>query len=385
MVLCMKISSNFDAGSIEIVSADSFENIELRIPQDNASSFAQWFYFRLQGAAYQNCTIKFTNAGECAYPQGWVDYQPMASYDRINWFRIAAQFDGKTLTVEHVPLANSVYYAYFEPYSHEQHLNLIGQAQGSGLCQVSDLGSTIENRDINLLTIGHEVESDLKVWITARQHPGETMAEWFIEGLLGRLLDAQDPTSRALLDRATFYIVPNMNPDGSVHGNLRTNAAGANLNREWLTPSAEKSPEVLTVREKMQETGVDLFLDIHGDEALPYVFVAGSEGTPSYDVQRQQTEEAFRQLFKLASPDFQDEYGYAKDAPGQADLSLATNWVAEQFKCLAFTLEMPFKDNANLPDDDYGWNGQRSLRLGEAMLTPIYGILGMLGSHAQPD
>jgi murein tripeptide amidase MpaA len=385
MVLCMKISSNFDAGSIEIVSADSFENIELRIPQDNASSFAQWFYFRLQGAAYQNCTIKFTNAGECAYPQGWVDYQPMASYDRINWFRIAAQFDGKTLTVEHVPLANSVYYAYFEPYSHEQHLNLIGQAQGSGLCQVSDLGSTIENRDINLLTIGHEVESDLKVWITARQHPGETMAEWFIEGLLGRLLDAQDPTPRALLDRATFYIVPNMNPDGSVHGNLRTNAAGANLNREWLTPSAEKSPEVLTVREKMQETGVDLFLDIHGDEALPYVFVAGSEGTPSYDVQRQQTEEAFRQLFKLASPDFQDEYGYAKDAPGQADLSLATNWVAEQFKCLAFTLEMPFKDNANLPDDDYGWNGQRSLRLGEAMLTPIYGILGMLGSHAQPD
>jgi murein tripeptide amidase MpaA len=381
MVLCMKISSNFDAGSIEIVSADSFENIELRIPQDNASGFAQWFYFRLQGAAYQNCTIKFTNAGECAYPQGWVDYQPMASYDRVNWFRIPAQFDGQTLTIEHVPLANSVYYAYFEPYSHEQHLNLIGQAQGSGLCQVSDLGSTVENRDINLLTIGHEVDSDLKIWIIARQHPGETMAEWFIEGLLGRLLDAQDPTSRALLDRATFYVVPNMNPDGSVRGNLRTNAAGANLNREWLAPSAANSPEVLMVREKMLETGVDLFLDIHGDEALPYVFVAGSEGTPSYTAQRQQTEDAFRQLLKLASPDFQDEHGYAKEAPGQADLSLATNWVAEQFKCLAFTLEMPFKDNANLPDDDYGWNGQRSLRLGEAMPTPIYGILGMLGSN----
>ena len=28
-----------------------------------------------------------------------------------------------------------------------------------------------------------------------------------------------------------------MNPDGSVRGNLRTNAAGANLNREWMTPS----------------------------------------------------------------------------------------------------------------------------------------------------
>lgn len=380
MVQRMKISSNFDAGSIEIVSADRFENIQLRIPTDNASTFAQWFYFRLQGAAYQSCSFKFLNAGACAYPQGWVDYQAMASYDRINWFRVPAQFDGQILTIEHVPLANSIYYAYFEPYSHEQHLNLIGQAQGSGLCQVSDLGSTIEGRDINLLTIGHEVESDLKVWVIARQHPGETMAEWFIEGFLNRLLDTQDPTSRALLDRATFYIVPNMNPDGSVLGNLRTNAAGANLNREWLEPTQQSSPEVLFVREQMLETGIDLFLDIHGDESLPYVFVAGSEGVPSYTSAIEEIETEFKYLLKLASPDFQDEHGYAKDLPGQANLSLATNWVAEQFKCLALTLEMPFKDNANLPDDDFGWNGQRSLRLGEAMLAPIYGILGKLGS-----
>jgi murein tripeptide amidase MpaA len=52
--------------------------------------------------------------------------------------------------------------------------------------------------------------------------------------------------------------------------------------------------------------------------------------------------------------------------------------VGENFKCLAFTLEMPFKDNANLPDDDYGWNGQRSLRMGEAMLTPIYAVINEL-------
>jgi murein tripeptide amidase MpaA len=374
----MKISSNFDAGSIEVVSADNFEDIRLRIRSDNASHFAQWFFFRLQGAAYQACRLRFLNAGESAYPEGWVDYQPMASYDRINWFRIPAQYDGTELVVEHVPLANSIYYAYFEPYSYEQHLNLIGQAQGSGLCQVTDLGSTAEGRDLNLLTIGHEVESDLKIWIIARQHPGETMAEWFIEGLLNRLLDTQDPTSRALLDSATFYIVPNMNPDGAVRGNLRTNSTGANLNREWLEPTLENSPEVLHVREKMRETGVDLFLDIHGDESLPYVFFSGTEGVPSFDARLEAIQSEFRQLFKLASPDFQDEFGYARDEPGKGNLSMATNWVGEQFKCLAYTLEMPFKDNANLPDDDFGWNGQRSLRLGEAILSAIYGILGKL-------
>ena len=45
----------------------------------------------------------------------------------------------------------------------------------------------------------------------------------------------------------------------------------------------ERSPEVFTVREKMMETGVDLFLDIHGDEGLPFVFVAGTEGVPNYN------------------------------------------------------------------------------------------------------
>jgi murein tripeptide amidase MpaA len=35
------------------------------------------------------------------------------------------------------------------------------------------------------------------------------------------------------------------------------------------------------------------------------------------------------------------------------------------------TLEMPFKDNALLPNASTGWNGARSARLGEAILQPI--------------
>ena len=371
----MNISSHFDAGSIEVVSLNSADDIRLTIRQDNAATFAQWFYFRLQGAAHQPCTMHFLNAGVSAYPKGWEDYQAVASYDRTNWFRVPTRFDGQIMTIEHTPLSNSIYYAYFEPYSYEQHLNLIGQAQGSGLSQVSYLGSTVEGRDLDLLTIGHEVSSDLKIWVIARQHPGETMAEWCVEGLLQRLLDWQDPLARALLDHVTFYVVPNMNPDGSVHGNLRTNAVGANLNREWQEPCLERSPEVFYVRQKMLETGVDLFIDLHGDETIPYVFTAGCEGNPGYSERLQQLAASFKHHFKQASPDFQTEHSYPLDAPGHANLTVATNWVGQQFDCLALTLEMPFKDNANLPDDDYGWNGQRSLRLGEALLNPIYAVL----------
>lgn len=54
------------------------------------------------------------------------------------------------------------------------------------------------------------------MWTTARQHPGETMAEFFMEGLIGRLLDETDATARNLRRAATFYCVPNMNP-GMTH------------------------------------------------------------------------------------------------------------------------------------------------------------------------
>ena len=373
-----KISSNFDAGAITVIDSTDSQNIRLALRGDNAASFSQWFYFRLQGAAYQPCRIRIENAGQSSYPEGWEDYQATASYDRSNWFRVPTHYEDGVLTIEHTPLAGSVYYAYFEPYSHEQHLNLLGDAQGSGLCQIDDLGSTAQGRDINLLTIGHQAASDLKIWIIARQHPGESMAEWFAEGLLSRLLDHQDPTARALLDCATFYIVPNMNPDGAALGNQRTNAAGADLNREWQHPSPERSPEVYAVRQKMHETGVDLFLDIHGEEALPYVFAAGCEGNPSYDARLAALEAAFKTALRQASPDFQDEHGYPKTAPGQANLAIAKSYVGETFGCLSYTLEMPFKDNINLPDDDFGWNGQRSLRLGEAILSAILAVCPQL-------
>lgn len=376
----LKISTLFDGGSIEAVSVKDPQNIQVRLKKDNAADFRQWFYFRLQGAAYVPCVIDFGDVSDTAYPAGWEDYQAVASYDRKNWFRVPTSFDSGCLKIHHTPLANSVYYAYFEPYSYEQHLNLLGEVQSSGLCQIEDLGQTIDGRDLNLLTIGNQIESDIKIWLIARQHPGETMAEWLAEGFLMRLLDFQDSLSRSLLDMATVFVVPNMNPDGSYRGNLRTNAAGANLNREWANPTMEKSPEVFLVREKMLATGVDIFLDIHGDESIPYVFVSGCEGVPNYSPKMAELENLFKTSFQAACPDFQDEFGYPKSDAGKADLSWASNFVGNQFGCLSFTLEMPFKDNFNYPDDDYGWNGQRSLRMGECLLNPLLKVCRKLKS-----
>ncbi|MFB1080305.1 M14 family metallopeptidase, partial [Photobacterium damselae] len=193
------------------------------------------------------------------------------------------------------------------------------------------LGHTLDGNDMSLLTIGEPDEGKKKVWLIARQHPGETMAEWFMEGVVQRLLDETDTVARALLDQAVFYIVPNMNPDGAIRGHLRMNSIGVNLNREWAEPSLERSPEVYHVRQRMLETGIDFFLDVHGDEAIPYNFVAGSEGIPSYDAYLADLENTFKQALLTVTPEFQDEHGYGKDEPGKANLTICSNWVGETF------------------------------------------------------
>ena len=370
----IQISSNFDAGAITVIQADSADAIELHIPKDSAADFSQWFYFRLQGGRAQACTIRFSNAGQSTYPRGWENYRAVASYDRENWFRVPTAFDGQNMVVSHTPEYDSVYYAYFEPYSWERHLALIARAEKSPLVRSEHLADTVEGRDLNLLQIGNPAAAK-KVWVIARQHPGETMAEWFVEGMLDALLDAADPLARTLLQHAVFYIVPNMNPDGSVRGNLRTNAAGANLNREWMTPSLETSPEVFAVRQKIHATGCDLFLDVHGDEALPYIFAAGSEMLDGFAGRRAEEQQRFIDHYKLANPDFQDKVGYSAGKYNEDLLKLASKYIGHTFKCVSLTLELPFKDNANLPDEQVGWNGARSARLGRSVLQPILQIV----------
>ena len=371
----MHISSQFDSGNINVVHAKSPEDILLSIPKDNQSEFAQWFHFRLMGETFVTHKMTIQGLATSAYPEGWKDYKVLASYDRQTWFRVPTSFDGDNLTFSLTLEQSSVYFAYFIPYSYERHLDLICDAQMSLLCEHRFLGLTLDCRDMSLLVIGEEAPNKKKVWITARQHPGETMAEWCAEGIIYRLLDEQDGLARQLLDNAVFYIVPNMNPDGGARGHLRTNAVGTNLNREWATPSAEKSPEVLYVLNAMEETGVDMYLDLHGDEALPYNFVAGGEGNPRYHDENKEFENTFKTALLNATPEFQDEFGYDKDAPGEANLTVASNAVGEKFTCMAYTVEMPFKDNANVPDDVYGWSVQRSRQFGEDILIAVNAVV----------
>ena len=375
----MHITANFDAGNIEVINLEDKKNIQLAIRPDVGGEFFQWFNFRLTGQVGEQYVLNILNAGDAAFPAGWENYQAVASYDRDYWFRLPTSYKDGKLTITAELECETIQIAFFAPYSDERHQDLLAAVQMHPLVTLEHLGETLDNRDLTLVKISDGASNNdapkRNIWITARQHPGETMAEWLVDGLLHSLLDGDNATGKLLLDKANFYIVPNMNPDGSVRGHLRTNAVGTNLNRAWSNPNLETSPEVFHVINKMEETGVDLFYDVHGDEEIPFVFLAGSQGTPNYSDRLARLRDRFSEVLKIASADFQTEEGYDVDAPGTANMTLATHWVAERFDCLANTLEMPFIDNNNVPDADTGWSPERSMKLGEASLVAMLAVV----------
>lgn len=367
----MQITSNFDAGNIILVSHQE-NTVRLNIRKDTNSHFFQWFNFKITDAIIDE-TYNFCieNASESAFADGWENYKTTASYDTKEWFRLQnTEYKNGKLYFSITPTETQVNFAYFTPFTYKQHLNLVATASKNTLCTTTILGKTINKKPIELLQFGTSSSDKKNIWIIARQHPGESMAEWFVNGIINRFV-SEDTTIEQLLTSCCFYIIPNMNIDGSIAGNLRVNTLGVNYNRVWENPNKTTEPEVFYCKQKMQETGVDFLLDVHGDEAIPYNFVTSLQGIPSITPEILADEIRFKNEWMSVTPEFQDVYKYENSAPNMANLAVCSYQIGELFKALSFTLEMPFKDNNDLPDAKKEWSAERSEALGASFLTTL--------------
>jgi len=277
------VTGALDGGNIELVGSGMVgtqHEFHLKIRPDpftkhtDLTAHCQWFYFKVANVIGMPCHFSIMDLLKSSYPGAWPGYKIAYSYDMNDWFRVHNTDYDVTLGVLSwtvTPVHDQIFFAYFAPYSYARHLELIAQCSSSTLSTVKVIGHTLDHRFLELVVCG---TGPVPIWINARQHPGETMAEWFMEGLIERLLDPVDPVSIQLRSLATLYCVPNMNPDGSVRGHLRTNAGGANLNREWasngnyVAPSLERSPEVYYVLKAMDAVGCRMFVDVHGDVSI---------------------------------------------------------------------------------------------------------------------
>jgi len=401
----VSISDAFDGGNVKFIGTRPNENdpdnttdVLLHIKPDIYTELEkighmQYFSFRssVSGLGFPPSNKKhkiryvLENAEASSYPEAWIGstvFYTTNIEDSDSWRRNqdTVYSDGQ-LCWEHEHSQNgSVFFSYFPPYSYSRHLGLVSRC--SQYADTISLGQSLDGRDIECIKLG---KGKTVCWFIHRQHPGETMAEYYAEGLLTRILGLDsngmvDDDVKKLTDMYTFYIVPLMCPDGAVRGHLRTNACGANLNREWATkrfyeaPTLERSPEVYAVLKKMDETGVDIFLDIHGDEELPFNFISGAEMTPKWGKRMESLHGAFVAAYQRSNSDMQQRIGYPAPESTKAALqymNVATNQIATRFDCLSMTLEMPFKDCLSNRDPERGWSPDRSRKLGASVLAAL--------------
>eukprot|EP00457_Paulinella_chromatophora_P001857 gb/GEZN01001859.1/.p1 GENE.gb/GEZN01001859.1/~~gb/GEZN01001859.1/.p1 ORF type:complete len:698 (-),score=119.75 gb/GEZN01001859.1/:587-2680(-) len=398
------VSSDFYAGNIEAVDLANPLNLKLKIQPEPYTEFTdkrshfQWFYFRASNVENRDCTFKIINAAQSSYPEAWEGYRVVYSYDPSAnapiWRRTPTSFTNGILEWHFKSARRTVWFAYFAAYSYMRLQNLMNEVQDSSLAKFAVIGKSLDGRPMEKVRVGN---GTTQVWLIGRQHPGESMASWWMEGALKRLIDPDDTEMAKLRELATVHVVPLMCPDGVAKGHLRTNSIGTNLNREWAAwpekygdydaPTIDRSPEVQCVLREMRRTGVDLFFDVHGDEEIPNNFFCGTQGTKTWD---DDVANLFVYLSGRAlhhSKDFQIGRGYGQGAPDYLTENLgpnpttASDAVAAEFDCLAVTLEMPFKDAVVNPDPVNGWSPDRCVRLGKNMLSAVLDVVPQLGPN----
>ena len=197
----IQITAAFDSGNIEVLSV-SGTTAELAIRKDHQSDFFQWFHFRVSGADGRDLTLRITGLGESAYPDGWPGYRAAVSEDRDLWGRADTSWDaaeqGGTLTIRYRPQGSIAWFAYFAPYSMDRHHDLVAECALSDGVSHRTLGWSLDGQPIDCLEMG---DGALQVWLYARQHPGESLAEWWMEGALECLTDAADPVVTEWVDQ----------------------------------------------------------------------------------------------------------------------------------------------------------------------------------------
>lgn len=338
----MHITSDFESGNAVIESiTENVVTTEAKLtirPDSNAKSY-QWFYFRVSGEAGVTRTFHLTNAGGASYPLAWPGYRALASYDGANWFRVNTHYYDGTLTIKHQASEHDTHYAFFVPYTESQRAQLLKDCELFG--ERRQVLTTPGGRSLEMMVFGQQPAAK-KVWVISRQHAGEPMAEYCIDGLMRRLIDRSDPVIPWLLERATFYCVSNVNPDGSALGNLRANAAGIDLNRDWKQNAAPQSAEIAALKTLMESEGVDFFLDLHGDEDRPYLWLVQPHRENVANDNMKGRQMVFEHSVRLRYV----EYGPMppEDPPASADSGMAVDWVAWRFGCPSFIVELPFKD-----------------------------------------
>jgi len=190
-----------------------------------------------------------------------------------------------TFTYEFLYDLDTVSFAYCYPYTYSKlmkELDLL-EINFPDVLTRRTLCLSICERRCEVITITapgtvEEIKKRKGAVLSARVHPGESVASWMMKGVL-EFLTSKSKEAKLLRERYVFKILPMLNPDGVYFGNYRCGVAGCDLNRNWKSPSKILHPTIYASKKLIKafckERTVELICDFHGHSKRKNIFMYG--------------------------------------------------------------------------------------------------------------
>ena len=355
--------------SLELLSKTDPDNpVDAGVPPSS-----RWFHFRIDGVRGSMVFIKIPNTEM---------QQPFYSYDGVNYMRFGRAENLFPNTVDAVFERDTVYVAYFAPYTHARHEQDMARWSRLPFADRETIGFSGNGAPVDMLTVTDPSVPDSvkrKVWIHARVHTSEAPSSWHLAALVDRLTD----TTRLAAEirrRSLFYVVPETNPDGVTGGYSRSDSSGVNLEINWARPDSLTAPEVTALKSAIRrltaDRPMDVALNMHSQVAPRVTYWIHTAGSTS--------DAFFRREMLLSALTMNHTTRYA---PGEQSFSALNErycegWIWNMFgeHTLAMTFETPYTYYNDNPGGGCVMPGNLA-RLAEASLLALSDLLDLGGAE----
>lgn len=244
----MKIINNYDGSSIDIINEDLRKNEAVLSLRKEKDSYSHYYNFRVENDLNKVGTVFIKNITKSAYYCPDQEHAPYIKETDKEW---------KRLDSEEWKIANDTLKINIQPHKVEE-ISLSPRYTKNELDEfISKIKNNpnihIEEKILQQIEIGDK--ENPTIIVIGRQHPGETLSSFFIEGMIEEIIENKL--------KYHFLIYPIVNQEGVKNGNHRY-FNETDYNRSWNKQDAPQ--EIKYIREIVKKTKPEYFIDVHNDE-----------------------------------------------------------------------------------------------------------------------
>lgn len=316
----MKIINNYDGSSIDIEQISSDTNTAyLRLVEENGKA-CHYYNFIADNSSSQEGFAYIKNLNESMY------YSKNSFSPFIN-----KNGDWEKLDSSKYELNDSEIKFLIEPNSKVE-ISLVPRYTCDDLIDFCNSHS-IKYNESELIKIDLGNNSKPTIFVIGRQHPGETLSSFFIEGMVEKVMKDD-----FLKSNYHFQFYPIVNKKGVKNGNHRY-ANGVDFNRSW---GLSNPPEELKYLQEELSIVNDLayFIDVHNDEltAKDYIRMNKPDKNEIAGIQVLETMGSFKRFIRAL---------IKQRKIINLSQKTAREYVEKKYNCKSMLIELSMNDEFN--------------------------------------